>query len=85
MAAKPYSQACDNNKQAIFGVLSNYFDDVQNVLEIGSGTGQHICHFAARLPHVRWQPSDLADRLPGICQWIGESDCTNILTPVVRG
>jgi len=34
------------------------------------------------MPNIRWQPSDLADKLPGIRQWIAESGCTNIADPL---
>ena len=54
----PYSQACENNKAPILAVLNQAFAECKNVLEIGSGTGQHAAHFAANLPHITWQASD---------------------------
>ncbi|GIU54142.1 MULTISPECIES: class I SAM-dependent methyltransferase [Shewanella] len=54
----PFSQACENNKEPILAELKNIFSDSQQVLEIGSGTGQHSVHFAANLPHLTWQASD---------------------------
>ena len=63
---KPFSQACENNKDPILSVLKRVFDSPCEVLEIGSGTGQHAVYFATHLPHVSWQPSDLAIYLPGI-------------------
>ena len=57
MLEKPFSQACENNQQAIFAVLERVFAKAQQVLEIGSGTGQHAAYFAPRLPHLIWQTS----------------------------
>ena len=34
------------------------------MLEIASGTGQHACFFAAEMPWLQWQPSDLSETLP---------------------
>lgn len=40
------------------------FADHEKVLEIASGTGQHACHFAADLPWLLWQPTELKENLP---------------------
>ncbi|MFK8018884.1 MAG: DUF938 domain-containing protein [Pseudomonadales bacterium] len=79
MDAKPFSQASENNKHAILGVLQELFLDRQKVLEIGSGTGQHACFFAQHLPQLQWQPSDMIDNLPGIRQWRCDADLPNLL------
>ena len=42
----PFSQACENNKEAISAVLQKELKDARHVLEIGSGTGQHSVYFA---------------------------------------
>ena len=38
---KPFSQACENNREPIFNALRSLIADKTSVLEIGSGTGQH--------------------------------------------
>jgi len=79
---KPFSQACENNKDPILSVLKRVFDSPCEVLEIGSGTGQHAVYFAEHLPHVTWQPSDQAIHLPGIDLWISEAKLRNIKNPL---
>ncbi len=83
MSEKPFSQACDNNQQAIFAILERVFAEAQTVLEIGSGTGQHASYFAPRLPHVTWQTSDQAQYHPGINAWLDDSSASNLRRPLL--
>lgn len=52
------------------------------MLEIGSGTGQHAVHFAAALPHLTWQTSDLEASLPGMGLWLEEAGLPNLPRPI---
>ena len=79
----PFSEACERNKDPILDVLREAFGDRTKVLEIGSGTGQHAAHFARHLPHLIWEPSDLAENLPGIRLWLKEAALPNLLDPIV--
>jgi cyclopropane fatty-acyl-phospholipid synthase-like methyltransferase len=54
----PFSEACERNKAPILEVLRAAFADRTQVLEIGSGTGQHAVHFAAHLTHLTWHPTE---------------------------
>ncbi|MCB1674730.1 MAG: DUF938 domain-containing protein [Halioglobus sp.] len=64
VGALPFSQSCENNKPYILEVLRTAFAGRRKVLEIASGTGQHACHFAAAMPWLQWQPTELPDNLP---------------------
>lgn len=64
MESLPFSQACENNKSYILDLLRDVFADRNQVLEIGSGTGQHACYFAEHLPWLKWLPSDVPENLP---------------------
>lgn len=82
MSGLPFSQACENNKSPILEKLVSLFANCSRVLEIGSGTGQHAIHFAKGLPHLKWQPSDQAEYLPGVRQWLDAYQTKNILPPI---
>ena len=69
---KPFSDASERNRGPILAVLKRVLKDSRRVLEIGSGTGQHAAYFAAALPHLVWQASDVAQNLPGIRQWVAD-------------
>jgi cyclopropane fatty-acyl-phospholipid synthase-like methyltransferase len=79
---KPLSAACERNHDPILEVLRQQFADRRRVLEIGSGTGQHAVHFAAALPHLVWQTSELEANLAGIRLWLEESRLRNLPPPV---
>lgn len=79
---KPFSTACERNREPIVEILKVIFADCRTVLEIGSGTGQHAVHFAARLPHLVWQTSDRPDNHAGIHAWLHDAKLTNVLPPL---
>jgi SAM-dependent methyltransferase len=66
MAEMGFSEACERNKQPILNVLQQAFGACNDILEVGSGTGQHAVCFARALRHLSWQPTDTGDYLPGL-------------------
>jgi cyclopropane fatty-acyl-phospholipid synthase-like methyltransferase len=72
------SPAFERNREPITGVLGTVLADVDRVLEIGSGSGEHVVWFARGFPNVTWHPSDLALNLPAIEARRIESGLTNI-------
>ncbi|HVI25532.1 MAG TPA: DUF938 domain-containing protein [Xanthomonadaceae bacterium] len=81
-AGKPFAPACERNREPILAVLRDRFADRRAVLEIGSGTGQHAVHFAAAMPWLTWQCSDVAANLPGIRLWLDEAALPNTPAPL---
>lgn len=79
---KPFSPACERNREPILAVLRQAMADARRVLEIGSGTGQHAVHFAAAMPWLEWQCSDVADQLAGIASWQHEAALANLPPPI---
>ncbi len=80
--ALPVALACERNRDPILAVLRTHFSQRRQVLEIGSGTGQHAVHFAAALPHLVWQCTDRAQHLPGIRAWLDEAALSNTPAPL---
>jgi cyclopropane fatty-acyl-phospholipid synthase-like methyltransferase len=80
--AKPFSAACERNRDPILAVLREHFADRRRVLEIGSGTGQHAAYFAAALPHLVWQAADRIQSHEGIRAWLEEAGLPNTPTPL---
>lgn len=71
------------NRDLILGVLRPRLPPSGEVLEVASGSGEHIVHFAAALPHLLWRPSDADEEaLAAIAVRRAEADLANLLEPV---
>jgi len=79
---KPYAEACDENGPPILEVLRQRFGGPLDLLEIGSGTGQHAVMFAAAMPGVTWHTSDRLEMHEGIRMWLEEADLPNLVSPL---
>lgn len=79
---KPFAPACERNRDPILEVLRERLADSRRVLEIGSGTGQHAVHFAAAMPWLEWQTSDVTEQLPGIRAWLADAALPNTPPPI---
>ncbi|MDO6618818.1 DUF938 domain-containing protein [Shewanella sp. 6_MG-2023] len=78
----PFSQACENNKKPILTELKSVFSSSTQVLEIGSGTGQHCVYFAKHLPRLIWQASDQSDYLAQLNSRIHIEGPENLLAAI---
>jgi hypothetical protein len=76
--------AYHRNHQAIWAVLQPYLADKSgDVVEAGSGTGQHVVHFARQTPDIIWWPSDLNENhLRSIEAWRTHAGLANIRSPL---
>jgi SAM-dependent methyltransferase len=76
--------AFHRNHEPIWAVLQKFLAGKSgHVVEAGSGTGQHVVHFAKRTPGIIWWPSDLNERhLKSIEAWRAYSALPNIRSPL---
>ncbi len=79
----PSSEACERNKEPILEVLRGAFAAKLQVLEIGSGTGQHAVHFAAQLPHLTWHPTEQLSYLSDLAARVKLQGTRNLRPPTV--
>lgn len=80
--------ATQRNRDPILSVLREVLPERGRVLEIASGSGQHVAYFGASLPELEWQPSDRDDELfASIRSWcdglanITEPVCIDVTSP----
>jgi len=76
--------AFHRNHAAIAPVLESFLQGrTGDVLEVGSGTGQHAVAFAGKLPSIVWWPTDLNDNhLRSIDAWRAHALLGNVKAPV---
>lgn len=77
------ASAFHRNHRPIWAVLEKFLAGRSgDVLEAGSGTGQHVVYFARQSPDITWWPSDLsAAHLRSIAAWRAAAGLPNIRPP----
>jgi len=81
--ARLHAPATQRNRNPILDVLRDVLPQSGAVLELASGSGEHIVHFAECLPELIWQPSDLdVDALASVAAWRQLSKHPNLLPPI---
>ena len=78
-----FSESAERNKGPILEVLRRVLPARGLVLEIASGTGQHVTHFAQALPDLAWQPTDIDPELrASVARWIAAEGLANVRAPI---
>src|SRR3954468_14405056 len=77
------SPAAERNKVPILTVLERFLPPRGVVLEIASGTGQHVVHFARAHPALTWQPSEADGRSRAwLTAWLEREPLPNVRAPI---
>ena len=78
-----HAAATERNRDPILDVLRRVLPAEGLVLEIASGTGQHVTYFARALPALKWQPSDpSAPHRDSVRAWTRALAVDNVADPV---
>lgn len=81
--ARLTSPSVRNNTQPILEVLKSILPQTGKVLEIASGSGEHVCAFAKASPNLTFQPSDVdSECLESTRAWTQELGLANVLPPL---
>jgi hypothetical protein len=81
--ARQYAPAAERNTGPILAALGPHLPSVGTILEIGSGTGQHVIAFAAAHPELSWLPSDPDPAArASIAAWTAAADLANVGAPL---
>ena len=80
---RQYAPAASRNREPILSVLRSILPNMGLVLEVASGTGEHIVHFARALPMLTWQPSDPSEGARrSIAAWVAAEGLNNLCPPL---
>jgi hypothetical protein len=81
---RQYAPATLRNRDYILDVLRGVLPTTGVILEVASGSGEHIVHFARNFPALIFQPSDPEpDALLSVAAWVGATRVTNVRAPIV--
>jgi cyclopropane fatty-acyl-phospholipid synthase-like methyltransferase len=78
----PFAPAAERNKLPILQVLQQHLPATGKLLEIGSGTGQHVVCFASTMSNWVWQPSEQRLHLPALQMRLQQEASHNVLTAI---
>jgi hypothetical protein len=82
--ARRYAPATLRNRDHILPILRKELPTKGTVLEIASGSGEHIVYFANALPNLRWVPSDPdLVALASITAHLADASLANVYPPVI--
>jgi hypothetical protein len=77
-----FAEACERNKGPILEALGPRLPGRGRVLEIGSGTGQHVVHFAPHSQRLSWQPTERREQLAALNARIDLEGRANVLPAI---
>ena len=78
-----FAPAAERNKALIAAAISSILPERGMVLELASGTGQHVAYFAEQFPKLEWQPSDVSvGACASIRAYLSASTATNVKAPI---
>jgi Protein of unknown function (DUF938) len=81
---RQYAPATLRNLDFILDVLHDVLPMTGVILEIASGSGEHIVHFAKNFPTLVFQPSDPEpEALLSVAVWVMATGVTNVRAPIV--
>jgi hypothetical protein len=83
MNTRRHAPATARNREGIAAVLRQELPESGLVLEVASGTGEHVVHFASLFPALDWQPSD-PDSMSreSIMAWQEDENPANLCAPL---
>ena len=81
----PFCAPTDRNKDFILPILKEHLRANDQVLEIGSGTGQHAVFFAENMPEIVWQPTELMGKVSWVEDRRSQASLKNIKETLVLG
>src|SRR3546814_16148668 len=80
--ARRHAPATLRNRDAIAQVLRDILPGTGRVLEIASGSGEYVVHFAGSFPHLSWRPTHThPDAFTSLSGWTPKAGLTHIPPP----
>jgi hypothetical protein len=81
---RQYAPATLRNREFIVDVLRDVLPKQGVILEIASGSGEHVVHFAKNFPNLDFQPSDREpEALHSVAAWVQAAGVANVRAPLV--